>query len=251
MSNLPKSFPDTLEQAKSATLTSLEAGCGRVLVELCFPEIALKAQSLAWDFAQVFVKEYGSGLKVLFPDTGAAALAKRDWGEVEFSVTDIGSSRNPVQYKVNDADQIFLVVCPSSVEVAQVEKLCELAGDRPVIMLIPQLEDVSIVGIGYAARQLRERFISTLESAYYIRPYDGAMVWRSFPSGWEVYLEKEEGEYELIATETQKPLGEYLERLLLAAVEPEDGEDAGETTTKIKKRGIFGELQSFLKALSN
>lgn len=250
MSNLPQSFEETLEQAKAATLRSLEAGCGRVLIELCFPEIALKAQGLAWDWAQLFVEEYGSGLKVIFPDTGAAALAKRDWGEIGFSVTDIGSSRTPVEYKINDADQVFIVVCPSSVEVNQVEKLCNLAGDRPVIMLIPQLEDVSIVGIGYAARQLRERFISTLESAYYIRPYEGAMVWRSFPSGWEVYLEKEEGEYELISTESQKPLGEYLERLLLAAAQPEEGETES-TSPKIKKTGILGGLQSFLKALSN
>lgn len=251
MSNLPQSFEETLEQAKSATLTSLEAGCGRILVELCFPEIALKSQTLAWDWAQVFVEEYGSGLKVLFPDTGAAALAKRDWGEIPFKVTDIGSSRSPVEYKIGEDDQIFIVVCPSSVEVAQVEKLCELAGDRPVIMLIPQLEDVSIVGIGYAARQLRERFISTLESAYYIRPYEGAMVWRSYPSSWEVYLEKAEGEYELIATESSKPLGEHLERLLLGAVEPEAGSGENAGTTKIKKAGLLGGLQSFLKALSN
>ncbi|MGB2925202.1 MAG: DUF1995 family protein [Limnothrix sp.] len=251
MSNLPKSFAETIEQAKAATLTSLEAGCGRVLVELCFPEIALKAQGLASDFAQMFAQEYGSGLRVIFPDTGAAALAKRDWGEVEFKVTDIGSSRNPVQYKISDDDQIFLVVCPSAVEVAQVEKLCEFAGDRPVVMLIPQLEDVAIVGIGYAARQLRDRFISTLESAYYIRPYEGAMVWRAYPSGWEVYLEQaEEGEYELISTEAQKPLGEYLERLLLGAAGDEAGSDGG-GTTKVKKTGLLGGLQNFLKALSN
>lgn len=250
MSNLPKSFEETIEQAKAATLTSLEMGCGRVLVELCFPEIALKAQSLALTFTQVFVDEYGSGLKVLFSDTGAAALAKRDWGEVPFKVTDIGSSRNPIANKIGDDDQIFLVICPSSLEVAQVEQLCNLAGDRPVIMLIPQLEDVSVVGIGYAARQLRERFISTLESAYYIRPYEGAMVWRSYPSGWEVYLEQEDGEYELISTEAQKPLGEYLERLLIGAAEPEDGSGEG-GSTKIKKTGFLGELQNFLKALSN
>lgn len=253
MSNLPKSFEETLEQAKAATLASLEAGCGRVLVELCFPEIALQSQSLAWDFAQLFVEDYGLGLKVLFPDTGAAALAKRDWGDIPFKVTDIGSSRSPVEYKLSEDDQLFIVVCPSAVEVAQVESLCTIAGDRPVIMLIPQLEDVAIVGIGYAARQLRERFISTLESAYYIRPYEGAMVWRSYPSPWEVYLEKEEGEYELIATEAQKPLGEYLERLLLAAVTPAAGEttETVTTNTKIKKTGLLGGLQSFLKALSN
>lgn len=182
MSNLPKSFEETLEQAKAATLNSLEAGCGRILIELCFPEIALQAQALAWNWAQLFVEDYGSGLKIFFPDTGAAALARRDWGEIPFKVADIGTSRSPIENKIGDDDQIFIIVCPSAVEVGQVEKLCNLAGDRPVIMLIPQLEDVSIVGIGYAARQLRERFISTLETAYYIRPYESAMVWRSYPS---------------------------------------------------------------------
>ncbi|AMA07838.1 DUF1995 family protein [Picosynechococcus sp. PCC 73109] len=251
MSNLPQSFEETLEQAKAATLNSLEAGCGRILIELCFPEIALQAQALAWNWAQLFVEEYGSGLKIFFPDTGAAALARRDWGEIPFKVTDIGTSRSPIENKIGDDDQIFIIVCPSAVEVAQVEKLCNFAGDRPVIMLIPQLEDVSIVGIGYAARQLRERFISTLETAYYIRPYESAMVWRSYPSAWEVYLEKEEDQYELIASETTKPLGEYLERLLLAAVEPEAGEAANPNAPKIKKTGLLGGLQNFLKALSD
>lgn len=251
MSNLPQSFEETIVQAKAATLTSLEAGCGRILVELCFPEIALKAQALAWDWAQLFVDEYGSGLKVFFPDTGAAALARRDWGEIPFKVTDIGTSRSPIDRKVGEDDQLFIIVCPSAVEVEQVEKLCNFAGDRPVIMLIPQLEDVSIVGIGYAARQLRERFISTLETAYYIRPYEAAIVWRSYPSLWEVYLEKEEDQYELIASERTKPLGEHLERLLIAATEPEAGTTENPNTPKIKKTGLLGGLQSFLKALSN
>jgi len=47
----------------------------------------------------------------------------------------------------------LLFIAPSAVEVAQVEKLCEAAGSRPVV-LFNCLEDVSI-GIGYAGRQLR------------------------------------------------------------------------------------------------
>ncbi len=71
---------------------------------------------------------------------------------------------------------MFLLVEPSAVEIAQVEQLCQAAGSRPVVLLAPRLEDAATVGIGYAARQLRERFIKTLESCYYIRPLEGAAL---------------------------------------------------------------------------
>ena len=57
----------------------------------------------------------------------------------------IGTSRSPVDKKIASEDQCFLLIAPSAVEVAQAEKLSNLVGDRPVIMLIPKLEDVSIV----------------------------------------------------------------------------------------------------------
>jgi hypothetical protein len=245
---LPKSFEETIAQAKQATLAALQDGLERVQIELVFPEIALQAQTLAWEFASIFAN-YGSGLRVIFPDTGAAALARRDWGETPFKISDIGTSRTPVEMKISDADEIFLVVCPSSVEVAQVEKLCNLANGRPVVLLTPQLEDVSIVGIGYAARQLRERFISTLYSAYYFRAVEGAIVYRNHPSKWEVWLEETEDNYQLIAEETQKPLGEYLDRIIMQAVNPNPTNS--EVKTNIKKPGLMTNLQRFLKALSS
>lgn len=192
------------------------------------------------------MKDRESGLKVIFPDTGAAALARRDWGETPFRVTDLGSRVTTVENKISDDDEAFLVVSPSSVEVGTVEKLCDLACDRPVILLIPQLEDVSIVGIGYAARQLRQRFISTLESVYYFRPLDGVVVLRSYPSPWQVYLEKEEG-YELIAEESQKPIGEALENLILKATK---GEEENSNLPQPQKSGVFASMQRFLRALN-
>ena len=241
MSNLPKSLEEAIQQAKLATEAALDDGYRRLQVELVFPEIALQAQALAQEFTPLFA-EYGAGLKVIFPDAGAAALARRDWGEITFSISDLGSSRRPIETKISEADRAFLVVCPSAVEVSQVEKLCNLAGDRPVVLLIPQLEDVAIVGIGYAARQLRDRFISTLVSCYYIRPLDGGLLLRSHPSPWQVWLEKGD-DYELIAEEAQKPMGEYLERLIRQAT-------MGEEETKPKQPGILTNLQRFLKALS-
>ncbi|RMF27221.1 MAG: DUF1995 family protein [Cyanobacteria bacterium J083] len=243
MVNIPQNLDDVANQAKIAAKSALDDGYRRVQVELLIPEIALEAQGLALEFASI-LSEYGSGLKILFTDTGAASLAKRDWGETVFSVTDLGSRRTPVERKISDADEAFIVVCPSAVEVAQVEKLCNLAGDRPVLLLTPQLEDVAVVGIGYAARQLRERFISTLYSAYYYKSVDGAMVLRSHPGLWQVFLQKDT-EYELIAELENKPVGEDLERLIRQAINQGDS-----SAIKAKQKGIFASLQQFLKALS-
>ncbi len=245
MVEVPSSLEQAVSQAKEAVKLALEAGIGRICIEIVIPEIALQAQPLALEFTSLFEGQE-SGLKVIFPDTGAAALARRDWGDTPFRVTDLGSRATAVETKISDADEDFLVVCPSSVEVEIVEKLCNLADHRPVILLIPQLEDVSVVGIGYAARQLRERFISTLESVYYFRPLDGVVVLRVYPSPWLVYLEKEEG-YELIAEQGQKPMGEALDILVNNALK---GEEEDSNAPQPKKAGIFASMQSFLKALS-
>ncbi|MEL4894603.1 DUF1995 family protein [Crocosphaera sp. Alani8] len=245
MVEVPNSLEQAVQQGKEAAKIALESGVGRISIEIVVPEIAIQAQALALEFTTLFEGQQ-SGLKVIFPDTGAAALARRDWGETPFRVTDLGSRATSIDNKVSEADEAFLLVCPSSVEVETVEKLCNLADHRPVILLIPQLEDVSIVGIGYAARQLRERFISTLESVYYFRPSDEVVVLRSYPSPWLVYLERENG-YELIAEQTQKPMGEALDILVNDVLK---GEEEDTSQPQRKKSGIFASMQSFLKALS-
>ena len=248
MNKFPQNLQEAIAQAKTATKNAIADGYNRIQVELVIPEIPLQAQALAKEFAELFVEEYGSGVKVMFPDTGAAMLAKRDWGEIPFQVTDMGSRFTPIETQVADNDEVFILACPSSVEVERVEKLCNLSGDRPVLLLIPQLEDVAVVGIGYAARQLRERFISTLYSCYYIRPVESASILRCHPSPWQIWLEKET-DYELAMELSTKPMGEELERLLLKLTTPE-----GETTelkpSPRKKSGVLGNLQKFLKALS-
>ncbi|HEY9669054.1 MAG TPA: DUF1995 family protein [Coleofasciculaceae cyanobacterium] len=246
MAELPKSLEEAIAQAKEATQAALNDGRTRLQVELIFPEIALQAQSIARQFAPIF-EQYGSGLKVIFPDAGAAALARRDWGEVPFKVSDLGSSRSPVERKIEPEDEIFLVVSPSSVEVPQVEKLFNLAGNRPCILLNPQLEDLKVVGIGYAARQTRERLLSTIESCYYLQPLDGAALRHCYPSAWEIWLETE-GDYQLIAQQPQKPVGDALDLVLAKATGSDDTEEAAPLPAK--KPGFLANLQRFLNALS-
>jgi hypothetical protein len=248
MDCIPRTLAEAVTQAKQVTQQALEDGYGRVQIELAIPEIALQAQALALEFSSI-LNNYGSGLKIIFPDTGAAALARRDWQETPFKISDLGSSRTPIDRKISDDDRAFLVVSPSSVEVAQVEKLCNLAADRPVVLLIPQLEDVSIVGIGYTARQLRERFLSTLYTSYYLRSVNGGVVYKAHPCPWQVWLEVGE-DFELITTQDTKPMGEELERMLIRASNAKNS-GGEENSPKPKKSGILQTMQSFLRALSN
>jgi hypothetical protein len=243
--SIPQTLEEAIATAKQATQAALADGYRRLQVELVMPEIALQAQALALEFISVF-SEYGSGLKVFFPDTGAAALARRDWGETNFTITDLGTSRSPIETRVSETDEAFLVVSPSAVEITQVEKLCNLAGDRPVVLLIPQLEDVSIVGIGLAARQIRERFLSTLESCYYFRPLEDASVLKIYPCAWQVWL-LIDNDYQLICEQPEKPMGEALDRIITEKLNPQGSSNSAKSA---RKSGLFANLQQFLKALN-
>ncbi|MEM9162539.1 MAG: DUF1995 family protein [Cyanobacteria bacterium P01_F01_bin.4] len=234
MSSIPTTLEAATEQAKAATKAAIQAGLTRLQVEMVIPE--LKHQPIAEQFLEVF-RDLGMSFKVYFPDAGAAALARRDWHDPDFSIRGI----NEIKGQPEPDDQVFLVVNPSSVEVNDVEKLCEAALDRPVVLLNPKLEDVATIGIGYAGRQLRERFLSKLEPCYYLRPLDGAAILRVYPQSWQVWQETDDGTHTLLAELPQRPSSEAIDRLLY-----------GEENTEIDqpKRGVFAELQQFIRALT-
>jgi hypothetical protein len=243
MAELPKTLEDAIAQSTEAVKSALADGVTRIQVELLFPE--LKFMTVAEQFLPQFT-EYESRLKVFFADAGAAALARRDWKDAGFQISDIGTGRAAsLAAKIQPEDEIFLFIAPTSVEVPQLEKLCELIGERPVIMLTPRLEDSSIVGIGYTARETRRRFISTIESCYYIRPVDDqSALFRCYPGLWEIWLETE-GEYQKITELPKKPSGDELDAILLGK-----GENTTESTPA-KKSSVFKSLQRFIKALSS
>ena len=239
MAELPKTLEQAIAQAREATLAAIADGYSLLQVELLFPE--LKPMPVAEQFLPAF-DSIGSKLKVFFPDAGAAALARRDWGDVPFKILDIGTGKVSVEQQIQPEDEAFLFIAPSAVEVAQVEKLCEAAGERPVVLLNPRLEDALNIGIGYAGRQLRDRFLNTVESCYHIRPLDGAALFRCYPSPWQVWLETGE-DYRLITELPKKPVGEEIDQILAETTQP-----AG--SRQPKKPGLFASMQQFLRILS-
>lgn len=236
MAEFPKTLEEAIAQARDATQAALADGYSRLQVELLLPE--LKPMPVALQFIPV-LEQLGSQLKVFFADAGSAALARRDWGDVPFKILDVGTGRVPVEKQIQPEDGIFLFVAPTAVEVAQVEKLCQEAGSRPVVMLNPRLEEVAIIGVGYAGRQLRDRFLNTIESCYYLRPLEQGAVFRCYPSPWQVWLEKGD-EYQLIAELPKNPAGEELELILARKTKPATG------SPPPKKPGLIAGLQRFL-----
>jgi hypothetical protein len=243
MAKLPNTLEDAIAQAREATKAALTDGYKRLQVEILIPE--LKPILVAEQFLPVF-EEYGSRLKVFFPDAGGAALASRDWTDAPFKILDIGTGKLSLEHKIEPEDEIFFLIAPTVVEVIEVEKIAQLVSDRPLVILNPRLEDLGAVGIGYAARQLRERFVNTIESSYYLRPIDNqTAILRYYPRAWEVWLEKGD-EYQKIAEFPQKPSGDDLD-LILAKAQSASA-TAGSAATK---PNLFKGLQRFLRALRN
>ncbi|NET01516.1 MAG: DUF1995 family protein [Sphaerospermopsis sp. SIO1G2] len=243
MAELPKTLEDAIAQSREAVKSALADGKTRIQVELLFPE--LKFMPVAEQFLPVFA-EYESRLKIFFADAGAAALARRDWADIPFKIQDIGTGRMAsLESKIQPEDEIFLFISPTNVEVPQLEQLCEFIGERPFVMLNPRLEDSGVVGIGYAARETRKRFISTIESCYYLRPIDEeSALMRAYPGDWEIWLETN-GEYQKIAELPNKPSGEEIDMILMKE-QPQTSNG-----TPAKKVSVFKSLQRFIKALSS
>ena len=226
---LPNNLEDATEQAIAATHKAIADGGNRIIVDLRFPE--LKAMSIAYQFAASFNHLYGKEWQAIFSDAGAAALAKREWAELDVSVRGVNEGRRAIQ----EEDKAFLLIEPTSVEVELVEKLAQLAGDRPFVMLNPRLEN-SEVGLGLSARQMRDRFLRTFETAYYIKPLELGALWRCYPQIWQIWQETEEG-MRSMAEVAQRPSSDDIDRLF----KQKTGKQSG---------SFLGRLQQFFNALA-
>lgn len=236
MTVLPTNLEDAIAQAQEAVRAAVASGIPRMTVEIVYPE--LEAMAVAQQFYPV-LQQMGLSFKVYFPDAGAAALARRDWGNPPFVVRSPGEQQGQIEAD----DQLYLFVEPSAIEVSQVEELCNQAGDRFVVMLNPRLEDIATVGIGYAGRQLRDRFLSTLQPVYYLRPMAAAVLWRAYPQPWQLWQETPETSYQLLGEFAQKPSGETLDQLLMQRA-------SAPGSAAPRRGGLLSELQRFLEALS-
>jgi hypothetical protein len=196
-------LPSDLRQAEAQALTALQSalaveGRGRWTVELRFE--GLKVLPLALRLAPA-LREGHPGLKVLFPDAGATALARRDGGDLAPLIRSLGDHRR-CQDAGDDGDAMLLVVQPGPSDYELVEAVCE-AQRGPVVLLNPTLEDAA-VGIGSVARGRRKGFLARWQAAYALRPFPDSALRRAHPGEWELYRLDPDG-FRLAATFPRKP----------------------------------------------
>lgn len=196
-------LPSDLRQAESQALAALHSalaggGRGRWTVELRFE--GLKVLPLALRLAPS-LRERHPDLRVLFPDAGATALARRDGGELAPLIRGLGDHRR-LQKAGEEGDAMLCIVQPGPSDYALVEEVCE-AQAGPVVLLNPTLED-GAVGIGSVARARRKGFLAQWQAAYALQPFLDSALRRAHPGDWELYRLDPDG-FRLVASFPRKP----------------------------------------------
>jgi Domain of unknown function (DUF1995) len=223
MSELPRTFDETLIELAAALERAQNDGKQRLQVDIRIPGLEMMT------LLQAIAPLLGTGWVALFPDPGAAALARKKLGTVDYALRGLSEMRSGVeQYSA------LLLVEPSAIEVELVESVAGQAVGKPVILLNSRLEESGVVGIGLAGRQLRERFLSTIEVIYAIQPFEAGALYRSYPNAWQLWKEEQDGDYSLVNEMAQRPSGEDIDK----AFQP-------------KGEGLLDGLRRFLRAIGN
>jgi len=209
MGELPRTLEDSLQQMAIAVTQGLGRGNQRFQIEFRTPGLDLLA------LLPSLLAVIPTPILVLFPDAGAAALARQSFGDSLKEVTFQGVAQARGDLTAYGS---FVLLQTSAIEVGQAEKLANSLIGTPFFLVNPLL-DAGAVGIGLAGRQLRARFLNTFEYLYYLEPLEGGAMRRAFPGNWEVWRELPEGDYSLISERGQRPTFEELQTDLAQASE--------------------------------
>ena len=189
----------------------------------------LRLMPVALRLAQALKQRDGS-LRMLWPDAGAAALARRDAPALANAIADFNQwSAQP------DGDALLMVVGPQPSDYDPFMALCQ-AHRGPVVMLNGRLEDAA-VGIGSVARERRRGFMASWQQAYWVQPLDGGALLRTFPADWHLFRLDPDG-YRFLAATTNRPDPEQLSALL-----------AGDDPDGLKQQ--LGSVDRFIEGLRN
>ena len=223
-------LPPDLRTAEAEALASLRSALasdprGRWTLELRFEGLRLLPVVLR------LVGELESSsplIRLLFPDAGAAALARRDGPELAERIATFsdqlrlrespsaeapehgaGAAGGP---EGSDAE-VLILVGASQADYKTVESVCQAHKGR-VVLVNPGLED-GAVGIGSVGRERRRGFLAQWEAAYALIPLSGSALRRAHPLDWELFRLDPDG-YRFAASFDHRPDGEERDGALQA-----------------------------------
>ena len=197
---LPADLRSAEAQALEAVLAALPTQTrGRWSVEWRFEGLRLLPVALRFCASLL---EAGHGARLLCPDAGAAALARRDAPELAEQVADFRGQMRRNQETSMPSSDLLLALAPAQPDYEEFEQLCATHAG-PVVMLNGTLEDAA-VGIGSVARERRRGFLAAWQPAYALQPLEGAALRFAYPGPWELYRQDPDG-FRLAARFDQKP----------------------------------------------
>ena len=196
-------LPPDLRTAEAEALASLRSALagdprGRWTLELRFEGLRLLPVVLR------LVGELESsvpGIRLLFSDAGAAALARRDGPELAERIATFSDHLRLRQIGA----EVLILVGASQADYGTVESVCQAHAGR-VVLVNPGLED-GAVGIGSVGRQRRRGFLAQWEAAYALIPLAGSALRRAHPLDWELFRLDPDG-YRYVASFDHRPDGE-------------------------------------------
>ena len=204
-------LPVDLRTAEAELLTAMAAalakgGRQRWTAELRFE--GLRILPVALRLSAALLPRF-SDLRLVCPDAGATALAKRDAPDLAPAITSLGDVQR-LQQADGGSDGVLLIVAPTPADYDDVERTC---GQHrgPVVLLNGRLEDAA-VGIGTVARERRKGFLGDWQSAYALIPTADGALRHAYPEDWCFYRRDPDG-YRSLCRFDSKP---DTEQLLLA-----------------------------------
>ena len=204
---IPK-LPEKLIDAEEQILSSLtnyfdKSNSNLISVNILFE--GLRLQPIAIRLFQK-LESLSNKCKLVWPDAGAAALAKRDAPEISEDI-------NTYKDLIIDTDSleleelVIIAVSPQHYDYDEFESLCSKVKGK-IIMLNGKLDDPA-VGIGSVARERRKLFTSKWLNTYWLEPLTKGALIHLYPSNWILYKITSEG-YIQIDNFKEKPNSEEM-----------------------------------------
>jgi hypothetical protein len=239
-------LPRDLRTAEAEALASLRSALagssrGRWTLDLRFEGLRLLPVVLR---LAVELEAGVAAIRLLFPDAGAAALARRDGSQLAERIATFSDHLRQRQAIAavapedragavtlgpeTGASEVLILVGASQADYGTVETLCQAHTGR-VVLVNPGLEDAA-VGIGSVGRERRRGFLAQWDAAYALIPLAGSALRRAHPHDWELYRLDPDG-YRLVASFDHRPDGEERD----GALQGEGGGGLGMTLRSVDR----------------
>lgn len=203
---IPPSLAAACETARTAITAAKNADCKRIFVEIDTTNGDATYTLLNTSIPIARMLYQALEAPVILPDTGSAALARRDWDATIFGFEETDALEAP--------EDLF-IVAPRASETDRLVRLVKKAHGS-VVILNPDLVDMGVTGLSLNARRLRESLLDTFEPAYYLRTFSWGVLQREWGGAWGVWVDDPEqpSGFRLLACEGVKPVGDRLDEIL-------------------------------------